>query len=319
MMNQHIEGALERGIQRFQLSFDNVLSQKHQPHRVLEVNPSLVNTTGGCSGKILPPSTINWLEQYVSPILRFKSTMDQNEITYQMENRAKFLLRLNFPRFEPTSENDFEDWADQAARSATTHLACLAAIVDAWKSVSSERSARVISRHETTANNIEDLIDKVAQSMFPNSSLVDDLEMELINGKRATSIPDLEDWLFLKGARYIRLCARRAWDSPIGNSRICESIRRSLPPHLELKVREDPAAVDLDSIFKSANRAAALVRDRGSSPSPKTNAEAYPAKPSKNPLLADPSLITMQDVRTTPGRQSLRCLPRVWNEGRALL
>ena len=122
---------------------------------------------------------------------------------------------------------------------------------EAWESVASEGVRAVIRRVEPTEDH-EELVSRVAKTLYLRSRFVFEVEEDLFHGRRQLSTMETEIWLTETCARYVRLCKRRQHLLSAANTRLPESATRSLPESMENSVRDKGGVASLKRKFARA-------------------------------------------------------------------
>eukprot|EP00914_Ancora_sagittata_P026540 GHVO01052243.1.p2 GENE.GHVO01052243.1~~GHVO01052243.1.p2 ORF type:complete len:110 (+),score=1.82 GHVO01052243.1:221-550(+) len=71
--------------------------------------------------------------------------------------------------------------------------------------------------------------------MFRKSDTPEKLEDQLFKGKRCASVLETKNWLRQTVTRSLRVCARRGWETGIGESRLRLTVLKSVPAVVEDK------------------------------------------------------------------------------------
>ena len=101
----------------------------------------------------------------------------------------------------------------------------------------------------------EDLVNKVALTLFPVSKYVQNVEDKLKTGARQSSVLETDHYCQELLYRYLRLCQRREWELSITRARYVESLLSSLPQLIEIEIRKSLRGKypDIASIIEMAH------------------------------------------------------------------
>ncbi len=235
--------------------------------------------------------------QLVTTTQRFRVKLSERDIVRQVERRVKFLAQFNLPAFQPKSEEEFENWVDEAAQVINKNQVCVSLFQDAWSAVSPPSLARHIGSIHV-ADTHEELVNQVAAIFFKSPTYVRRFEVSLLQPKRHPTVFEARIALEDNVARYHRLCQR--WSHPfhLSNVRCVELALQSLPVHLEEDIRafyDDP---EWDRVWKRAESREERMKHQ-------STFLAFPAL--NNPLLSDDA--PMQESRPSQPQASKRTPP----------
>jgi Zinc knuckle len=188
----------------------------------------------GAHGIISPPQSL--VETLAENAKRFKVQLSERDIEIQFEKKEKLLNQLELPPFQPTNEQGFERWVDQAARQVSKFRLSVIVFSIAWENVATETMTRIISNAGIPRDH-ETLVNEVAGQLFPDQSYVKTVEKELFNGARQTNVIEAKQWVESMCAQYFRLCNRYAYPIGISNARLEEIALCALPRAIEKDIR----------------------------------------------------------------------------------
>lgn len=211
---------------------------------------------------------------------RFIVVLTEEDEAKQLRERDQVLKRLDLADFHPETEKELEDWADLAARRVNRHRVCIGLFQDAWEAASASLYADIVG-NASPDNGHESLVDQVARNLFPESDYVGDVEQLLFLGERQTSVVAAKNWMKMTSERFLRLSERWNYKGGLGDSRLREVALRCLPEVVARKVRKDPQAKTLETVWELAAFVEQDLRRRnGKLPEP---LGAFPAEFSEPP------------------------------------
>eukprot|EP01071_Lankesteria_metandrocarpae_P011360 Lankesteria_metandrocarpae@DN5437_c1_g1_i1.p1 len=182
---------------------------------------------------------------------RFKVDLQLSEAAKQLEDADKYLKRLKFNSFDPSTEELFEDWIDTAAAMVSRNRVCCQVFQEAWLAVSTQvMAAELQSIVDATSH--EDLVHKFARILFPQSDLARVLEDLLWKGNRQATVLYAKHWLLKTAERYLRICERHGRNVSLSNDRFRECFLVSLPINVENEVRRTQLPNDFTDLLQRA-------------------------------------------------------------------
>lgn len=207
----------------------------------------------------IPSRGMQTFEHFVADRRRFPEMLSAEECGRQVDERDKFVKRLNLKDFRPSEETDFEDWVDVAARQVQRHRIAAVLFQEAWESVAIDFVAEIIGG-QAYPESYEALVDDVARRLFPYSDYVVELEDKLLVGSQRDTVMAAEHWLWNTCARYARLCKRRDRQINIGSQRLTETAERCLPHAVRLRLREERFRGTVQELFSAAYEVESSLR-----------------------------------------------------------
>eukprot|EP01067_Filipodium_phascolosomae_P003064 Filipodium_phascolosomae@DN2542_c0_g1_i1.p1 len=143
------------------------------------------------------------------------------------------------PPFDPSDEAEFDEWVDKAALIICEYDVCLQLFQRLWNySCAADSRYTVPLKTEVNGATHEDLVNRVAKRLFRGDQLyVQQLEDELLFGKRQETASETHRWIRQQCAKYVRLCTRHDRPLSVSNSRLVETVLLSLPIEVEREVR----------------------------------------------------------------------------------
>eukprot|EP01071_Lankesteria_metandrocarpae_P014621 Lankesteria_metandrocarpae@DN8688_c0_g1_i1.p1 len=213
----------------------------------LNTNPHLDPTNGAMTrdgGEVLGALVGVHEAQYT----RFRVCLSTAEEDRQLREREKTLSKLHFKDFDPVSEKEFEDWVDLVAAQVSRYRLCVPLFQDLWTSVASGVFASRLS-YISDANTHEDLVNKLAKSVFSRSRYVVELERQLVRGSPQPTVLRAYDWCLVTCARYVRLCIRHERTIALTKEQLSEAFLSSVPERVAVEVERVERGKDFATLF----------------------------------------------------------------------
>ena len=210
---------------------------------------------------LTPPTDLKWLKSLVRHA-RFPTPGTSEEEVEQVRHRDKNIILLGLSPFNPSNEKEFEEWIEDAASRCLSIRACPALFKEAWANVAGSTRRPLIL--QSTGTRHEDIVDSVARSLFPRSTYVADLELELLVGKRCSDTPSAEHWMRTMSTRYALLCKRRGRQATMVDDRALHTCLRCLPRQVKAKFIETRAKPETpEELFELAAEYEESLREMG--------------------------------------------------------
>ena len=215
---------------------------------------------------------------------RFRIKLSERDIERQLERRIKLLSQFALPPFSPTSEENFENWVDDAAAIITKNQICVSLFQDAWSAVAPPSMARHISSIPI-AESHELLVNKVAALLYKSPLYLRRFEVQMLQPQRQATVFEARFTLEDTIARLYRLCVRWNHEFYMSDVRCIEMALQSLPQHLEEDIRAFYDEPLWDEVWK-----------RAESREERMKYQSYIAFPAHNPLLSDTTMHQQHQV-----------------------
>eukprot|EP00922_Rhytidocystis_sp_ex-Travisia-forbesii_P046924 GHVS01069947.1.p1 GENE.GHVS01069947.1~~GHVS01069947.1.p1 ORF type:complete len:261 (+),score=20.04 GHVS01069947.1:164-946(+) len=163
---------------------------------------------------------------------RFPGEPSPEEATRQWNDREKWLVRCAFTPPTDTSEEGYEDWFDEVARTVESHglsTEVFTYLCGHALGTSDARLWRRIGREEDH----EAVIARFLHARFPASELAYQLEKGLYAPPRAADVYSAQECLQASLSRYVRACERQQRLVFLTDKRAEEIAMRMLPADVE--------------------------------------------------------------------------------------
>ena len=272
------------------------------------IHPTVQHQTNGSIGG--PgwdawPGCFDVLKSLVTRSARFRVTLSLQDRDSQLERRHKLRQALDLPRFNPRTEEELEDWVDEAALQVTRVQLSCALFQEAWQQVSEGALGGAVASIPN-ADNYERLVDMVALDLFPYKSVLPHrLEAQILNPLRHENVRNAKTWVEKITTRYARLCCRRDYTPTLTNDKIYAIAVASMPLSVSRDVQmKIETEITWSELWKCAQKIESMfIHSLGELPQPMS---AFPAD-EDDADMQQPRKRVVRSQEKRPAAADLKC------------
>ena len=184
---------------------------------------------------------------------RFQAPMTDAERDLQLPNKQTLITSLgHIPEFSPRNELELERWVDDVGAKVRMRRVHQAIFKEAWLFAATQEFAAVVERASDAT--YEGMVNEVALELFPNSTVVRQVERWFLKPDRKTTVRHALTTVAHTASLYLRLAARHNRTITICNDQIRDCYLGTLPSLVAKKLHEASRDRTVDNIIAYAAR-----------------------------------------------------------------